>query len=160
MGEHLMLGILSVAVPHSVPSLSDLSSVSLDAAIQLDRIMRKRPADPGPLRKLSEKLRGASDLPSGGTALSLHYNPTALGVLSRAIERSGKTTLGTVSELTTEISQYVDLFSRQPNEWDEPTVVRLLDFCLTLTRELVAEISQPAATLPADDFTGEPGWTS
>jgi hypothetical protein len=142
------------------PSLSDLTTVSLHAAIQLDRVLRGRTADYGPLRKLSDSLRAASNVPSGGTVLSLHYNPAALGVLSRAVESSDQRTLGTVSDLTNEIAQYVTVFSQDLKACDTETIKHALAFCLSLHRELVAELSQSEIVVPSDDWTGEQTWTS
>lgn len=138
----------------NLPSLSDLSSVALDAAIQLDRVLQGRPADEAPLKKLSGSLRGASEVPVGGTALSLHYNPAALGVLSRAVERTENRTFPSVTDLARELAQFVEMLSWSPRDWSKETVTRSLTFCLSLHRELVAELSQAEVIVPSDDWTG------
>jgi hypothetical protein len=149
-----MTSIPSGQTAHSVPSLSNLSSVALDAAIQLDRILQGRAADEAPLKKLSERLRGASELPAGGTALSLHYNPAALGVLNRAVERSEQRILNTVTDLAHEIAQFVDLLGRDTSGCDKGKIKKSLSFCLSLHSELVAELSQSEVIVPSDDWTG------
>jgi hypothetical protein len=138
----------------STPSLSELSSVALDSAIQLDRLLKGRAVDEAPLKKLSECLRGASELPKGGTALSLHYNPAALGVLSRAVERSEDRTLQTVTDLANEIAEFVDLLSNGISGSNRANIERSLSFCLSLHRELVAELSHSKVIVPSDDWTG------
>jgi hypothetical protein len=153
-----MSKVISGSASPPVPSLSDLTTVSLDAAIQLDRILHGRTPDYVPLRRLSDSLRAASDVLPGGTALSLQYNPTALGVLSRAVERSDKRILDTVVDLTKEIAEFVDMLSKEPAAWDKETTERSLSFCLSLHRELVAEASQSDVIVPSDDWTGERSW--
>jgi hypothetical protein len=149
-----MISMSSGPMAHSTPSLSDLSSVALDAAIQLDRILQGRAADEAPLKKLSDRLRGASELPTGGTALSLHYNPAALGVLSRAVERSEQRTLNTVTDLAHEMAQFVELLARDTSGGDKEKLEKSLSFCLSLHSELVAELSKSEVIVPSDDWTG------
>jgi hypothetical protein len=155
-----MSEMISSPVLPPVPSLSDLTTVSLDAAIQLDRILHDRTADYSPLRRLSESLRAASNISSGGTVLSLHCNPAALGVLSRAVEGSDQKTLNTVGDLVEKIGHYVAVFSKDPKVCDKPAIEHALAFCLSLHRELIAEISKSEVVVPSDDWTGEQTWTS
>jgi hypothetical protein len=122
-------------------SLSELTAISLDAAIQLDRILHGSTANSVPLRKLSDTLWGASVLPSGTSALSLHSSPSALRLLSRAIAGSAEEPLSTVTDLTNQISHYVDMLSKNPETWTPEMIQRSLSFCLSLHRELIAEIS-------------------
>jgi hypothetical protein len=153
-----MLGVLGSATSGSVPTLSGLTAVALDAAVQLDRKRRGRDADDAPLKELSDRLRGASELQPGGTALSLHCNSAALGVLSRAIEQSTATNLKTVSDLAQEISRYVNILSGSMADWDDQKLANSLAFCLSLHRELVAELSHSEAVGPHDDWTGGRSW--
>jgi hypothetical protein len=141
-------------------SLSELTAISLDAAIQLDRILHGSTPNSLPLRKLSDILRGASALPSGATALSLHCSPSALRILSRALADSAGGPLSTVTDLTNQISDYVTMLSKNPETWAPEAIRRSLSFCLSLHRELIAEISQPEVIVPSDDWTGEASWTS
>jgi hypothetical protein len=144
----------------SAVSLSELTKISLDAAIQLDRLLRGTTSDDTPLRQLSDTLRSASNLPRGGSVSSLHYSPTAVGVLSRALEESATGPLSTIDDLTNEVRHYVKMFSEDPGSWDKDTIKRSLAFCLSLHRELVAEISQSELIVPSDDWTGGTAWIS
>jgi hypothetical protein len=70
------------------------------------------------------------------------------------VERSEDRTLQTVTDLANEIAEFVDLLSSGISGWNRANIERSLSFCLSLHRELVAELSHSKVIVPSDDWTG------
>jgi hypothetical protein len=89
-------GGASMAVTHT--SAADLSTLSLDAAVQLDRLARKQPADLDSLNRFLQSL-GATTGVSHPDTFNLQSKPLDFDILDRAFYRVDQVSISHVADL-------------------------------------------------------------
>jgi len=117
-------------------SIESLSAAALDAALELDRLIRSENADLGPITRFAEELTSFVNSAKANVQNNIPINTTPLLALSTAIEGQGKPeprtieqVLGKISELSVNLSN-----PRSIPELSE----QLLSFCLNLHHELLS----------------------
>jgi hypothetical protein len=122
----------------ATPTASDLSTLSLDAAVQLDRLARHQPAN---LESLNLFLHSLSA--STGTChpdqLNLQSKPIDLDILDRAFYRLDQ--VSRVDDLEQKLGALIQSIREVANGGLGPELNTLKTFCLSLHQALLAEMS-------------------
>lgn len=127
---------------------TDLSSLTLDAAIQLDRLEKYKPADRGIIQSFAKRLASPSDPSSPAHLYCLNENPVGVDILSSALSNVEGTKLVSIVELEVVLKALVarvnDVASGK--QVDEQEIRSLKRFCLALHRTLLEELSPKTET--------------
>ena len=126
-------------VPTPSPSFEELSVLSLDAAIDLDRLQRGEAVDPGAIQNLATNLGFRANSAWSDDILKSHTDPRTVDLYSRAVMHLTNARISTVTELATKIRQVADAFTRDIGIADPADLRKMRDFCLALHSELLAE---------------------
>lgn len=133
---------------------TDLSSLTLDAAIQLDRLGKHKPADRGIIHSFAKRLASPCDSSSPAHLFCLNENPVGVDILSSALNNLEGKKLVSIGELeamlNTLVTRVYDVASGK--EVDEQVIGSLKIFCLALHRTLLEELSpktEPDEWMPA-----------
>jgi len=120
---------------------ANISSLSLDAAIQLRRLAQDiKPVDFGVIQELAAALRKWSGVLSGAAPRSLHADPVTVYTVSQAV-RSVEDPGVSLDQLAATITRLIQEFLTTGEETDRAQAEKLKDFCLTLNREIRARDS-------------------
>jgi hypothetical protein len=119
---------------------SDLSTLSLDAAVQLDRLARKQPAD---LESLNRFLRtlGASTGVSHPDSFNLQPKPLDFDILDRAFYRVDQVSISHVADLERRLGELIAMIRKVANGGETSELNTLKTFCLSLHQALLSETS-------------------
>jgi hypothetical protein len=117
---------------------SDLSTLSLDAAVQLDRLARLQPADLESLNRFLLSL-GASTEACHPDQLNLQSKPIDLDILDRAFYRVDQ--VSKVDDLEQRLGALIQAIREVANGRASSKLSRLKTFCLSLHQALLAEMS-------------------
>ena len=127
---------------------ADLSSLTLDAAIQLDRLEKHKPADRGIIQSFAKRLASPSDSSGPADLFCLNENPVGVDILRSALNNVEGAKLVNIAELEamlkTLVARVDDVASGKPV--DEREIGNLKRFCLSLHRTLLEELSPKAET--------------
>jgi hypothetical protein len=127
-----------------MPSLEprpELTSLSLDAALQLDRIERAGTADLSVLKSFLACLRSPSWLQIDPERPDFHSNPIGADIFNLAVVRADDAPIERVSDLEAKVSALLSKLKTVAS--GEPTndVAVLKSFCLGLHQALLNESS-------------------
>jgi hypothetical protein len=122
---------------------ADLSSLTLDAAIQLDRIQKHKSADRSIIKSFARRLASPAGASGSADLFCLHENPVSVDIMSSAIRDLDGAKLVNMGELEAVVKDLVarvnDVASGK--ELDDREVANLKQFCLSLHRILLEELS-------------------
>ena len=121
------------------PSYEELSQLTLDAAIELDRRQRGEKVDQEVIETLIENLGLRNETMESGEALRCMVDPRTVDVYNRALCHLTRTEISTIDELANKISSYIDAFKEDINSAEPKSIAAMRDFCLAIHRELLAE---------------------
>jgi hypothetical protein len=121
----------------------DFSSLTLDAAIQLDRLQKHKQADLAVIDSFAKYLESPSGIGSAPGVFCLQENPVNVDILSSAIYSVDGARLVSINDLEAKIR---DLIARvndvaSGRNTDEGVIAGLKRFCLSLHRVLLDELS-------------------
>ena len=132
------------------PSYEELSQLSLDAAIELDRRQRGVPVDEGIIESLIENLGLRTNCIGTGEALRSMVDPRTVDVYSRAVNHLTQSNIGTLDDLANKIRVYLDAFSQDLNTANPESITAMRDFCLAIHRELLTETYDQHNEMPVE----------
>lgn len=122
---------------------TDLSSLTLDAAIQLDRLEKHKTADREIIQLFARRLTSPSGSSEPANFFCLNENPVGVDILSSALNNVEGAKVVSMSELETMlkalVAKVVDVASGK--EVEEREIGNLKQFCLALHRTLLEELS-------------------
>ena len=141
------LTILGVIMSGPLPAEAiDVPSLTLDAAIQLDRLQNRKDADLGVIASFGKYLASPSGHTPAASLFALSDNPVNVEILSSALYSVEGPPLVNMGELEARVQTLVhdvnDVGAGKVT--DEGIVVGLKRFCLSLHRVLLNELT-PAA---------------
>ncbi|MBM0207632.1 hypothetical protein JNW90_35135 [Micromonospora sp. STR1s_5] len=122
---------------------ANLPGLSLDAALQLDRIERHQSADRSILGQFLACLGSTTGPSSGPGAMFLQDNPLNVQIFSSALDRAEEAPSTNMAELERKLSAVLDGISdvAQGGNPDPNRVSALKGFCLSLHQALLNEAS-------------------
>jgi hypothetical protein len=120
----------------------DLSSLSLDAAIQLDRLAHHKPANLSLIADLAKRLGSPSAVPENSSLLCLQENPVNVDIFNSALSSNGAH-IQNIEELEAKVREVILRINEvAAGQTTEPNLVSgLKRFCLSLHRVLLDEIA-------------------
>lgn len=121
------------------PSYEELSQLTLDAAIELDRRQRGETVDQQVIDSLIEYLGLRSETMETGEALRCMVDPRTVDVYNRALHHLTRAKISTIDELADKIGSYLEAFSENLDTAKPESISAMRDFCLAIHRELLAE---------------------
>ena len=118
---------------------ADLSTLSLDAAFQLDRVERHQEADLKILRRLMECL-GSSDGHGGSVkALNLQEYPLNVDIFNSAMHRIEASPVQSLADLETKIKSLLEKMRAVSEGGGMESIGALKRFCLSLHQALLSK---------------------
>jgi hypothetical protein len=117
----------------------DLFTLSLDAALQLDKMERSRSADLQIIQNFLDCLRSPSGLHDDQDALNLSSNPLCADLFSSVIGRIDKHPVEHVADLEKKVIAILTKLSAVASGLDSEGVGPLKKFCLSLHQALLNE---------------------
>lgn len=127
---------------------ADLSSLTLDAAIQLDRLEKHKPADRAIIHSFAKHLASPGGTPGRANLFCLNENPVGVDILSSVlnnIEGAKLVSIGELEEMLKALVARVDDVA-SGKQVDEREISSLKKFCLALHRTLLEEFSSNSET--------------
>jgi hypothetical protein len=122
---------------------TDLSSLTLDAAIQLDRLEKHKPADLGIIKSFARCLVSPGGASGPADLFCLNENPVGVDILSSALNNVEGAKLVSIGELEamlkTLVARVDDIASGKLV--DQREISSIKQFCLALHRTLLEELS-------------------
>lgn len=120
----------------------DLSSLSLDAAIQLDRLAHQKPANLSLISDFAKRLGSPSAVQGNSNLLCLQENPVNVDIFNTALSSNGAH-LQNIEELEAKVRELILKINEvATGQTTEPNVISgLKRFCLSLHRVLLDEIA-------------------
>ncbi len=118
--------------------LADLSTLSLDAAVQLDLIERHKTADLGVLTRLLVLLEKPDDSGSDANPLNLQDRPLDVDIFNSAIHRIESTPVVDVSELQSRVQALMAKMRAVAEGKNTESVNSIKRFCLSLHQALLS----------------------
>ena len=122
---------------------TDLSSLTLDAAIQLDRLEKHKPADREIIKLFARCLASPGGSSSTADLFCLNENPVGVDILSSTLNNIDGPKLVNIGELEAMLKSIVarvdDVASGK--QVDQGVIGTLKQFCLALHRTLLEELS-------------------
>lgn len=137
----MMNNVVELTNPKNRPSHIDLKTLSLDAAIELERLILGQGGDKAVIRKLTEIFLHNSDSDTTRLSHGLYNNPLKIEICRRAIGTSPGVAVRTIDELKQRIGKIVSDVDVERDDGSKNSLANLRDFCLALHRELLAERS-------------------
>jgi hypothetical protein len=121
----------------------DLSTLSLDTAVELDRMVRLKDADLSIIRQFAARLGTPASSAGGATLFCLQENPVTVDILNSALYSVDGSSLVNIQELEAKVR---DLFETMNNVAsgqikDSGVLNALKKFCLALHQILLQELS-------------------
>ena len=120
---------------------ADLSTLSLDAAFQLDRVERHQAADLTILRRLVECLGSSDDHGNAVNALNLQEHPLNVDIFNSAILRIEAAPVLNVADLETKVKSLLTKMRAVSEGHPTDSIDALKRFCLSLHQALLSENS-------------------
>jgi hypothetical protein len=123
---------------------TDLSSLTLDAAIQLDRLEKHKPADRGIIGSFAKRLASPGGASGPADLFCLNENPVGVDILSSVLTNAEGAKLVNIGELEAMLKALVSRVDdvAAGKQVDEQEFGSLKRFCLALHRTLL-EVSSP-----------------
>lgn len=120
----------------------DLTSLSLDAALQLDRLAHKKTADLATIGAFGQRMSSSENLQGFARPFSFHENPVNIDILNSALYRSEGPTLVSISDLEARLNDLLSKINEVAagRDEDESTLSSLKRFCLALHTALLEEV--------------------
>jgi len=120
----------------------DLTSLSLDAALQLDRLAQKKTADLATISAFGQRMSSSEGLPGSARPFSFQENPVNIDILNSALYRSEGPTLVNISDLEARLNDLLSKINEVAagRDKDEGTLSSLKRFCLALHTALLEEL--------------------
>ncbi len=119
----------------------DLAELSLNAALQLDKFLRDEDADSGVIENLGSGLRCSSGVVVDAGVHKLHADPYLIDLYSRALWSVSGIRPSNVDELGGELGELIEKASSPLKNCKKEDIERLKDFCLSLHRALLSEVT-------------------
>jgi hypothetical protein len=123
--------------------MTDLTSLTLDTAIQLDRLEKHKPADRQIIHSFAKRLASPGGSSGPADLFCLDENPVSVDILSSALNNIEGAKLVSIGELEAMLKALVarvdDVASGK--QADEREIGSLKKFCLSLHRTLLEELS-------------------
>lgn len=121
----------------------DFSSLTLDAAIQLDRLGKHKAADLNVIHNFAKFLAAPSGSAGAQSLFCLQENPVSVDIFTSAISSVEGAHLANLSDLEAKIRDLIALVSEVASgaNRDHGQIASLKRFCLSLHRVLLDELS-------------------
>lgn len=121
----------------------DFSSLTLDAAIQLDKLEKHKQADLKVIDAFAKFLAAPTGTIGAQSMFCLQENPVSVDIFTSAISSVENARLVNISELEAKIRDLVTRVSEVASgkNHDEGQIASLKRFCLSLHRVLLDELS-------------------
>jgi hypothetical protein len=122
---------------------TDLSSLALDAALQLDRLSRDVRADLGPIDAFGKQLGSPTKSPAKAGLFCLQENPVNVDILNSALFRTDEPALVNVADLEARLREILTRLHEVAagRHQDKSVLTALKRFCLSLHTVLLDELT-------------------
>ena len=121
---------------------ADLSTLSLDAAFQLDKVERNQPSNPLIIRRFLERLIDPEGLGNTPDTMDLQRYPLEVNIFNSAIHRVEATPVENIDELQLRLLELLKKLREVSEGRGLDSVGSLKRFCLSLHQSLLTESSQ------------------
>ena len=135
---------MAQAIALGVKVMTDaLSSLALDAAIEVDNLLSKKTADKvkdtEAVRKLAIKLRETAGVPDSVDTFKTLASPTTVNVFSRAVSAYRGKQLESLTELVEDLQELLGVLEQPVDQTDKTQLEHVLGFCLALHKEILLQ---------------------
>ena len=114
-----------------------LSSLALDAAVEVEKILSAESTRTDSVHKLAKALRKTPGLENNAETFKSLASPTTLNVFSRAVSAYSGKQMQTVNELVEKLNELLGLLEKPDKDTNREALQNAQGFCLALHRELL-----------------------
>lgn len=119
---------------------SDLSLLSLSAAMELDQLLRDEPADEIVISRFADCLKNKSKSEIEEGSVKLYMNPIEVEIFNRALIRISQEPIHNIEELNLRLSRMVGKIGTFTTS-EKSEVEEIKEFCLSLHDAIISQNS-------------------
>jgi hypothetical protein len=120
---------------------SDLSFLSLSAAMELDQFLRGEPADKTVIGRFADCLKNKSRSEMEEGTAKLFMGPIEVEIFNRAFLRISHEPIHDIKELSVQLSRIVGNFGKPFKTLEKSEIEEIKAFCLSLHDAIIAQNS-------------------
>jgi hypothetical protein len=136
-----MLGVTATDIHGNEHAHSDLSTLSLDAAIELDNLLRREKVDHSKINRLALALETASGFSENQGALKLQADPLTIDVFDKALVSAGGPRYVNIEELGSHLKDLISIMQHADKDLERREIEATKSFCISLHDVLISQLS-------------------